>query len=136
MSPILLFISLAAVGPRNQLCLSGALAGTFLVQTRHLISSPDSFPVSIRKDHRLRTVPFAHVHLVTDERVCAEASAAYARDAGPGADKEPPFPVAVAIADQYFIVELGETAGRDAPYWETVVYDHKWRRLASFGGGA
>ena len=85
---------------------------------------------------RLPTVPASHVRLVTDERVCAEASVAYGRDAGPAADKEAPFPVAVAAAADLFVVELGETAGRDVSYWETVVYDRKWRRLASFGGGA
>jgi hypothetical protein len=135
MTLALLVVSLAFTAP-NPLCLAGPLADTFLVQIRHMVSSPDSFPASIRREHRLPTVPSDHVHLVTDERVCSEASIAYARDAGPGADKEAPSPVAVVVADDLFVVELGETAGRDAPYWETVVYDRKWRRLASFGGGA
>ena len=135
MTLALLVVNLAFTAP-SPLCLAGPLADTFLVQIRQMVSSPDSFPASIRREHRLPTVPSDHVHLVTDERVCAEASVAYARDAGPGADKEAPFPVAVAAAGDLFVVELGETAGRDVPYWETVVYDRKWRRLASFGGGA
>jgi hypothetical protein len=61
---------------------------------------------------------------------------AYARHAGPGADKKPPFAVAVAAADDLFVVELGETAGRDAPYWEVVIFDRRWRRIASYGGGS
>jgi hypothetical protein len=135
MTPALLLLNLA-LSPPDGLCLTGALADTFLVQARNLVSSPDSFPASIRREHRLPTVLSDHVHLVTDERVCAEASRAYARDAGPGADKTPPFQVAVVAADELFIVELGATAGRDVPYWVTVVYDRKWRRLASFSGGA
>lgn len=125
-----------AFSPPNPLCLTGPLADTFLVQVRQMLSSQDSFPASIRREHRLPKVPSDHVHLVTNERVCAEASLAYARDAGPAADKEPPFPVAVAAAGDLFVVELGETAGRDVSYWESVVYDRRWRRLASFGGGS
>ena len=135
MTPALLLVSLAAFTPPNPLCLAGSLADTFLVQVRNMMSSRDSVPASIRREYGFPTVPSDHVQLVTDEHVCAEASVAYARDAGPAADKEPPFPVAVVAAGDLFVVELGETAGRDVPYWATVVYNRKWRRLAAFSGG-
>src|SRR5690348_7961707 len=91
---------------------------------------------TLRRVYGIAAVPRARVHLVTNERLCAAASVAYAKHAGPGADKKPPFAVAVAAADDLFVVELGETAGRDAPYWEVVIFDRKWRRIASYGGGS
>jgi len=135
MTPTLLILGLVTYSG-NGPCLTGSRADTFLVQVRHVLSSSDSFSSGNRRVYGIAAVPRARVHLVTNERLCAAASVAYAKHAGPGADKKPPFAVAVAAADDLFVVELGETAGRDAPYWEVVIFDRKWRRIASYGGGS
>jgi hypothetical protein len=117
----LLFLGLVGA-PSNGLCLAGAQAETFLVQVGQLISSPDSLEPTMRRSYRIAPVPPAHVQLVINERVCAAASVAYAKKAGPAADKQPPFPVAVVATDDLFLVELGEAAGRDVSYWEVVIF--------------
>jgi len=117
-------------------CLLDQHAIRFLHQVRHLLTSPDSSEAGRRETYGLKTERPDQVHLVTVDSVCVVASVAYAQDAGPAGDLRPPFRVAVAEGQHVYVVELATAAGREADYWEVVIYDRHWHRLASYGRGS
>ena len=117
-------------------CLVDEHAGRFLLQVRHLLSSSDSDAASRRETYGVRAERPEQVRLVRVDSICVAASFAYAQDAGPAGDLKPPFRVAVVKGEYVYAVELATTAGRKAAYWEVVIYDRHWHRLASYGDGA
>ena len=139
---IALLLTLATVASHQSLgshadhCIADTRAARFLKQTRTLLSSPGASAAARRAEYGVPAERADRLRLVKADSICVVASAAYAQSAGPAAGLRPPFRVAVVEGEHVYVVELAATAGREVGYWEVVIFDRRWHRLASYGGGA
>lgn len=127
----------AAQEPRNHIpfCSNDSSSTRFVTQVRYLVSGTDSASRARQAAVGLEPMAPEEVTIVVEDAVCVDASAAYAREARWVKVMPPPFPVAVVRARDRYLVQLVDTAGRDAPRWEVVVFDRVFNRLASYNSG-
>jgi len=129
--------ALVAQEPRNHIpfCGNDANSARFVDQVRYLVAGTDSASQARQAAVGLEPMAAAEVSIVVEDAVCVDASAAYAREARLVTVMPPPFPVVVVRARDRYLVQLVDTAGRDAARWEVVVFDQVFRRLGSYGSG-
>jgi len=125
---LILFTNAATHG-----CGSGAAADSFAVTVRQIASSPDSVNDDRRSDYGMTRVPPSRVALVRDASICARAAAEYDRDAFFEPHKGA---VAVVRAGPYWFVQPVRDFLPGAAFGETIIFDSRWRRLASYGWGS
>lgn len=90
-----------------------------------------------RRRMSLTLVPRDSIVYVRDDAVCREAAFAYwstlRRWVPDLFGSHPDAPVLVIALGSFFLVD--DQRPRD-DYWEVIIFDHRWRRLHSYGGGS
>jgi hypothetical protein len=92
---------------------------------------------SQREEYDVPRVSADAITVVRDEKICERAANAYRDHLRRFVDQTwPDTPVLVVrLGDRYLVDDLRSRDGEDA-YWETMIFDKRWRHRISYGGGS
>ncbi len=116
-------------------CVTDSAAHRTTNFARILMTSADSFHVSIRSGYRLQQLAPSEIEIVADSSTCTAGASAYVRHGEASLDA-PPERVAVVRAGPYFFVEVITPPSPAPEAWEIALFTHQWKRVVSFGGGS
>lgn len=113
-------------------CSADSAARAFVDQIRFKVAGSDSASRLQQAAVGLVTTDSAAVSLVVDDRVCISASSAFASNGGSPHRMPSPFPVAVVLAGNRYLVRLPEPPPGGGEQ-RTLVFDANFRPLGGYG---